>query len=77
MGVPRGFKPNPSLAGLSHDHPPAWLLFEREILTWWATVRDDLLTEETAVEMNSNDSPLLHYEKEVLTWWHHERENWV
>lgn len=67
-------KPNPSIAGTSRfPHSAQWLAIEREILEWWATVRDEL---RVPIPFNQNDSPLLHYEKELLEWWHHERGNY-
>ena len=70
--VPQGVKPNPSLAGLSFDHPPGWFQFERDILEWWSVARESLLL--FSIPTNYNDSPLLHFEKEILTWWHTVRE---
>lgn len=68
---PPGLRPNPSIAGTSrYSHSELWLYSEMEILTWWETVREELLI---PVALVGDESPLLQYEKEVLEWWHNVR----
>ncbi len=65
-------KQNPSLAGKSkYPHSPLWLKYEREILEWWITVREQ---HKHQLAPGLNDDPFLIAEKELLEWWHTHRE---